>query len=68
MKSRPQDAVEITSSDGMLRITLEPAAGSGIAVIRTPSGYFSGPDHAITIEQLFHEQDEPGSIHDFSLA
>jgi uncharacterized protein (TIGR02677 family) len=68
MKSRPQDLVEITSSDGTLRITLEPAAGSGVAVIRTPSGHFSGPDHAITIEELFHEQDELGNIHDFSLA
>jgi len=68
MKSRPQDLVEIISSDGTLRITLEPAPGPSIAVIRTPSGHFSGPDHSITIEQLFHEQDETGNIHDFSLA
>jgi uncharacterized protein (TIGR02677 family) len=68
MKSRPQDLVEIISSDGTLRITLEPALCPGIAVIRTPSGHFSGPDHFITIEQLFDEQHEPDNIHDFSLA
>ena len=68
MKSRPQEPLEIISSDGTLRITLEPAPSPSIAVIRTPSGYFSGPDHSITIEQLFHEQDEPSNIHDFSLA
>lgn len=68
MKSRPQDVVEIISSDGTLRITLEPVEHSGIAVIRAPSGDFSGPDHAITIEQLFQEQDDLGKIPDFSLA
>jgi uncharacterized protein (TIGR02677 family) len=68
-KSRPQDSVETISSDGTLRITLEPIPNSGIAVIRAPSGDFSGSDHAITIEQLFEEQDDAGnSLHDFSLA
>jgi uncharacterized protein (TIGR02677 family) len=68
MKSRSQDAVEITSSDGTLRIELEPVVGAGVAVIRAPSGHFSGPDHAITIEQLFHEQNKRVSIDDFNLA
>jgi uncharacterized protein (TIGR02677 family) len=68
MKSRPQDSVEIISSDGTLRITLEPVPNSGIAIIRAPSGDFSGPDHAITIEQLFQEHHDPSNISDFSLA
>jgi uncharacterized protein (TIGR02677 family) len=68
MKSRPQDVVDVASSDGTLRITLEPVADSGVAVIRTPSGDFSGPDHRITIEQLFHEQDDSGAVRNFSLA
>ncbi|HEY2382476.1 MAG TPA: TIGR02677 family protein [Terriglobia bacterium] len=68
MKSRPQDSVEIVSSDGALRITLEPVPNSGTAIIRAPSGDFSGPDHAITIEQLFQEQHDAGSIPDFSIA
>jgi hypothetical protein len=68
MKSRPQDSVEIISSDGTLRITLEPAPNSGVAIIRAPSGDFSGADHAITIEQLFQEQHDPGNIPDFTLA
>ena len=68
MKSRPQDSVEIISSDGTLRITLEPVPNSSIATIRAPSGDFSGPDHGITIEPLFQEQHDVDSIADFSIA
>jgi uncharacterized protein (TIGR02677 family) len=68
MKSRPQDSVEISSSDGTLRITLEPVPNSCITTIHAPSGDFSGPDHGITIERLFQEQHDAGGIPDFSIA
>jgi uncharacterized protein (TIGR02677 family) len=71
MKGRPQDAVEITSSDGALRIRLEPLSGTpgaGIAVIRTPAGDFSGPDHAITIEPVLAGESRHDAIHNFTFA
>ena len=47
----PADAADVLSSDGSLKITLEPTGDGRTAVIRTPDGIFSGPDHWITIER-----------------
>ena len=43
------DASEILSNDGSLRLKLEPTADGRVAVIHTPEGIFSGPDHWISI-------------------
>jgi len=49
----PLEAVEATSSDGSLRITLEPVGDEAIATIRTSCGLFTGPDHFIVIRDAF---------------
>jgi hypothetical protein len=43
------DASEILSNDGSLRLKLEPTADGRVAVIHTPEGIFSGPDHWISV-------------------
>ena len=45
----PDAVIERDSSDGQLRIRLEPLAPDSLAVIDTPRGRFSGRDHRITI-------------------
>jgi uncharacterized protein (TIGR02677 family) len=47
------DAVETVSSDGSLRIVLEPIKGGGWAVIPTTTGYLAGKDHYIEIRGAF---------------
>ena len=49
---------EILSNDGSLRITLEPTRDGRSAVIQTPCGTFSGPDHWISIERSSEEMGE----------
>jgi hypothetical protein len=48
----PEEAVEVTSSDGTLHVRLEPTADGRTATVVTPAGRFSGPDHYVTIEDL----------------
>jgi uncharacterized protein (TIGR02677 family) len=52
-RPRPDEPVETTSSDGSLRIALEPTRDGATAVIETPAGVFSGPDHFITVARAF---------------
>ena len=48
-KEHTADCVEAFSSDGQLRILLEPVPGAPMATLETEHGMFSGPDHVITI-------------------
>jgi uncharacterized protein (TIGR02677 family) len=45
----PETAVDRQTSDGLLRIRLQPLAASDRAEINTPQGVFAGRDHLITI-------------------
>jgi len=56
-KIGPSDAVNATSVDGSLRITLEPTPDHAIAKLVTQSGDFSGRDHFISICDAFHLDD-----------
>ncbi len=47
------EVVETVSSDGSLRIVLEPIAGGGWAVIPTTTGQLVGRDHYIEIRDAF---------------
>ena len=46
-----QDAVHVMSSDGRLRIVLEPIAVPSLARLRTTRGYLTGQDCYVTIER-----------------
>jgi uncharacterized protein (TIGR02677 family) len=48
----PGGAVETTTSDGTMAITLEPTRDGATAEILTPDGMLRGPDHLITITDL----------------
>ncbi len=48
----PDDAVELQSGDGLLRIGLQPLQADSRAEIATPAGTFAGRDHQITITRL----------------
>ena len=48
----PDAIVERTTSDGLLRILLEPLAEGSQARIQTPEGVFAGRDHLITVTPL----------------
>jgi uncharacterized protein (TIGR02677 family) len=48
----PGGAVETTTSDGTMAITLEPTRDGATAEIVTPDGMLRGPDHLITITDL----------------
>ena len=48
-----EDIAVITSTDGSFRVTLEPIVEAEDATIRTTLGDFRGPDHWITIEDVF---------------
>jgi uncharacterized protein (TIGR02677 family) len=48
-KENASAAVEAFSSDGQLRIRLEPVASAPPATLRTAHGAFTGPDHIVTI-------------------
>jgi uncharacterized protein (TIGR02677 family) len=50
----PDDAVDLHSSDGLLRIALQPLATATRAEITTPTGVFAGRDHLITITRIDH--------------
>ena len=53
------DSNEIVSSDGSLRVKLEPTCDGQTAVIQTSDGMFSGPDHWITVERNVTEDVAP---------
>jgi len=59
LASRPLDDGRkvALSTDGRLRIVLEPTGDGTLATITTPAGRFSGADHLITITRTF-EHDE----------
>ena len=57
-KVSPAEAAEIVSSDGGLRIVLEPTGDGVAATIATSVGRLTGPDHWITIEDVFSPMDE----------
>ena len=48
----PDKTVEVQSSDGLLRIRLEPLAADSRAEINTATGTFTGRDHLITITRM----------------
>lgn len=50
----PDDTVDLQSSDGLLRIALQPLAPGTQARISTPDGVFAGRDHLITITRIDH--------------
>ena len=62
MKVHRDDTVYGTSSDGALRITLQPVGDGSSAVIRSSIGLLSGPDHFITIEDAFAVPSSPGGV------
>ncbi len=43
------DLADIPTNDGSLRLKLEPTGDGRVAVIQTPDGMFSGPDHWISV-------------------
>jgi len=49
------DTVEILSNDGSFRVKLESTGDGQTAVIQTPEGTFSGPDHWISVDSTFAE-------------
>jgi uncharacterized protein (TIGR02677 family) len=52
----PTEPIEIVSGDGCLKVRLEPTGDGREALIVTPEGLFSGPDHWITVEQISTEE------------
>ncbi len=58
-KTHELETVEAASSDGGLHLRLEPIPGAATAFLETQEGVFSGPDHTITIRQLFPEEAPP---------
>ncbi|MDO4681666.1 MAG: TIGR02677 family protein [Lautropia sp.] len=50
----PDQAVSVTSGDGLLDIRLEPLGPDTRALIHTPEGVFAGRDHLITITRTGH--------------
>jgi uncharacterized protein (TIGR02677 family) len=59
MKPSVNEAVETVSSNGLLRITMEPILDTddspARAIIPTEDGQLSGPDHFVTIEHVFSQ-------------
>ena len=51
-QSSPDDAVELRSGDGLLRISLSPLGSETRAQVATPAGVFAGRDHLITITRV----------------
>ncbi|HUY32194.1 MAG TPA: TIGR02677 family protein [Pirellulales bacterium] len=54
-KVRPSEAVEAASSDGTLRIVLQPTGDGAGAEIETGFGRFSGSDHYVEIHRVFDD-------------
>ncbi len=48
----PDQAVELQTGDGLLRIRLEPLPADSQASIQTSAGTFSGRDHLLTITEI----------------
>jgi len=46
------ETAQVYTSDGELTVTLRRVPGDGIAVIRTPDGELSGPDHLVDIASV----------------
>ena len=59
-KVHATDVAEVTSSDGALRITLEPTGDFVTAVIFTNAGRFSGQDQFIEITRTYDDISEAG--------
>jgi uncharacterized protein (TIGR02677 family) len=63
MKPSVNEAVETVSSNGLLRITMEPILDTddspARAIIPTEDGQLSGPDHFVTIEHVFSQTTRP---------
>ena len=51
-QSAPDEAVELQSGDGLLRISLVPLDAASHAEVLTPMGVFAGRDHFITITRI----------------
>jgi len=49
------DTAQVHTSDGELTVTLRRVPGAGVAVIRTPDGELSGPDHLVDIASAVEE-------------
>jgi uncharacterized protein (TIGR02677 family) len=57
--------VEAFSSDGQLRLWLDPIPGAPLATLHTSQGAFTGPDHLITISHAHASGGRPmGGRHD----
>ncbi|MFC3108830.1 TIGR02677 family protein [Undibacterium arcticum] len=52
VQATPDEAVELQSGDGLLRIYLVPLGAESRAEVSTPTGVFRGRDHFITITQI----------------
>lgn len=52
------EAAQVHTSDGELTVTLRRVHGAQVAVIRTPDGDLSGPDHLVDIASAADGQDE----------
>ena len=48
-KVLPGETAEVLSNDGSLKVRLEPTGDGQLAIIHTPDGTFSGPDHWISV-------------------
>ena len=57
------DSAQVHTSDGELSVTLRRVPGAGVAVIRTPDGELSGPDHLVDIVSAAYE---PGQLEEAS--
>jgi hypothetical protein len=55
LKIAPGEIVVAQSTDGSLRIRLEPVEPAAEAVIATPHGLLRGQDHYVTISNAFDE-------------
>lgn len=63
-KENSSDPVEAFSSDGQLRIRLEPIPHAPPATLRTSQGAFTGPDHLITISHAHRTHPAPRRLAD----
>ena len=52
VQSAPDEAVELQSSDGLLRISLAPLGAETHAEVATEAGVFAGRDHLISISRV----------------
>jgi uncharacterized protein (TIGR02677 family) len=58
-KADPAAPVEAFSSDGQLRLWLDPIPGAPLATLQTSHGAFTGPDHVITISHAHASERGP---------